>query len=108
MKNYASVLSAEDVLDRWSKVETKVKALAADRALALVEKVKAKASQDDLSKKQIDNLVNFFRSLTGEQQMALYNGILGCGNNSNLVPFHKQVSGEIIGIINKAQAVSKK
>jgi hypothetical protein len=108
VKNYASVLSAEDVLDRWSKNEDKVKGLAADRALALVEKVKAKATQDDLGKKQIDNLVNFFRALTGEQQMALYNGILGCGNNSNLVPFHKQVSGEIIGIINKAQAVSKK
>ena len=108
VKNYASVLTAEDVLDRWSKVEPKVKALSADRALALVEKVKAKAASDDLTKKQIDNLVNFFRTLTGEQQMALYNGILGCGNNSNLVPFHKQVGTEILSIINRAQAVNKK
>lgn len=108
VKSYASVLTAEDVLDRWTKSEPKVKGLSADRTLALVEKVKARVGGEDLTKKQVDNLVSFFRALTGEQQMALYNGVLGCGNNANLVPFHKQVSGEILSIINRAQSVSKK
>jgi hypothetical protein len=108
VKSYQSVLTAEDVLDRWKKSEDKVKALATDRLMALVEKVKGAVAKDDLTQKQVDNLVAFFRSVTGEQQMALYNGVLGCGNNTNLVRFHKQVSGEILSIINKAQSVSKK
>ena len=108
VKNYQSVLTAEDVLDRWKKSEDKVKALTTDRLMALVEKVKGAVGKDDLTSKQVDSLVLFFRSITGEQQMALYNGVLGCGNNSNLVKFHKQVSGEILGIINKAQAVNAK
>jgi hypothetical protein len=108
VKSYQSVLTAEDVLDRWKKSEDKVKALATDRLMALVEKVKGAVAKDDLTQKQVDNLVAFFRSVTGEQQMALYNGVLGCGNNTNLVRFHKQVSGEILSIINKAQSVSKR
>jgi hypothetical protein len=108
VKSYQSVLTAEDVLDRWKKNEDKVKGLATDRLMALVEKVKGAVAKDDLTQKQVDNLVAFFRSVTGEQQMALYNGVLGCGNNTNLVRFHKQVSGEILSIINKAQSVSKR
>ena len=108
VKSYQSVLTAEDVLDRWKKNEDKVKGLATDRLMALVEKVKGAVAKDDLTQKQVDNLVAFFRSVTGEQQMALYNGVLGCGNNTNLVRFHKQVSGEILSIINKAQSVNAK
>jgi hypothetical protein len=108
VKNYQSDLTAEDVLDRWKTNETKVKALSTDRTLALVEKVKAHVSSGDLTQKQVDNLVNLFRTLTGEQKMALYNGVLGCGNNKNLVRFHKEVSGEIIETITKAHALSSK
>lgn len=108
VKSYQSILTAEDVLDRWKTNESKVKALSTDRTLALVEKVKARVAGDDLTQKQVDNLVNLFRTLTGEQRMALYNGVLGCGNNKNLVRFHKEVAGEILETITKAHALSSK
>jgi hypothetical protein len=108
VKSYQSVLTAEDVLDRWKTNEAKVKGLSTDRTLALVEKVKGHVTANDLTAKQIGNLVELFRSLTGEQKMALYNGVLGCGNNKNLVRFHKEVGQEILETINKAQAVQKK
>jgi hypothetical protein len=108
VKSYQSVLTAEDVLDRWKTNEAKVKGLSTDRTLALVEKVKAHVAANDLTAKQVGNLVERFRGLTGEQKMALYNGVLGCGNNKNLVRFHKEVSGEILETINKAQSVQKK
>ena len=74
----------------------------------LVEKVKAHVAANDLTAKQVTNLVELVRGLTGEQKMALYNGVLGCGNNKNLVRFHKEVSSEILETINKAQSVQKK
>ena len=85
-----------------------MKGLSTDRTLALVEKVKAHVAANDLTAKQVGNLVELFRGLTGEQKMSLYNGVLGCGNNKNLVRFHKEVSGEILETINKAQSVQKK
>lgn len=108
VKNYQSVLTAEDVLNGWKKNEDKVKGLSTDRLMALVEKVKVYVGENDLTAKGIDNLTSFFRSITGEQQMALYNGILGCNNSKNLVRFHKEVSAEILGIIQKAQSVNAK
>ena len=108
VKYYQSILTAEDVLDRWKTNEAKVKGLSTDRTLALVEKVKAHVAANDLTAKQVGNLVELFRGLTGEQKMALYNGVLGCGHNKNLVRFHKEVSGEILETIAKAQSVSKK
>jgi len=108
VKSYQSILTAEDVLDRWKTNEAKVKGLSTDRTLALVEKVKAHVAANDLTAKQVGNLVELFRGLTGEQKMSLYNGVLGCGNNKNLVRFHKEVSGEILETINKAQSVQKK
>jgi hypothetical protein len=108
VKTLQNMITAEDVIDRWSKFESKVAALSTDKQLALIEKVKTAVAKEDLKQKQIDNLVSFWRTLTGELQMALFNGVLGCGNNANLVKFHKQVGQDILGVITKAQAAGSK
>ena len=108
VKNYASVITAADILDNWKKVGGKVKDLPTDKKLAIIEKIKdnCKVTKWDLN--QIANLKGFFDCLTGECKMALYNGVLSSGNTGNLTGFHSLVKDQIMQVINSAQAVSKK
>jgi hypothetical protein len=108
VKNYASVVTAEDILDRWKKHADKVAALPTEKKLAIVEKVKEHCKGNKWTLSQATNLKGFFDTLTGECKMSLYNGVLASGNTGNLTLFHGMVKEEIMGVINRAQAVAKK
>jgi hypothetical protein len=89
-------------------VAKKVEDLPTEKKLAIVEKLKdhCKGNRWDLT--QVANLKGFFDCLTGECKMSLYNGVLASGNTANLTAFHGLVKDEIMGVINRAQAVAKK
>ena len=108
VKNYASVITAEDVLDKWKKVKEKVELLPTEKKLAIIEKLKDHCKGNKWDLHQVANLKGFFDTLTGECKMSLYNGVLASGNTGNLTAFHGLVKDEIMGVINRAQAVAKK
>ena len=108
VKNYASVITAEDILNNWKKVGDKVNALPTEKKLAIIEKVKDHCKGNKWDLNQVANLKGFFDGLTGECKMSLYNGVLASGNTGNLTNFHKLVKDEIMGVINRAQSVAKK
>ena len=108
VKNYASVITAEDILDGWKKHSKKVADLPTEKKLAIIEKVKDHCKANKWSLTQVANLKSFFDCLTGECKMSLYNGVLASGNTGNLTGFHGMVKDEIMDVINRAQAVAKK
>ena len=108
VKNYQSVITAEDILDNWKKVAAKVKDLPTEKKLSIIEKVKDHCKRNKWNLNQVANLKSFFETLTGECKMSLYNGVLASGNTGNLTSFHGLVKDEIMGVINAAQAVAKK
>ena len=108
VKNYQSVITAEDILVNWKKVAAKVKDLPTEKKLSIIEKVKDHCKRNKWNLNQVANLKSFFETLTGECKMSLYNGVLASGNTSNLTSFHGLVKDEIMGVINAAQAVAKK
>lgn len=108
VKNYASVLTAEDILDSWKKHSKKVADLPTEKKLSIIEKVKDHCKANKWTLTQSANLKGFFDTLTGECKMSLYNGVLASGNTGNLTAFHGLVKDEIMGVINAAQAVARK
>lgn len=108
VKRYENNFTAADVLDKWSKSSKSIKKLSTERHLALIEKIKNNCIEDDWSLSQVNNLHKFFKTLTGELKMNLYNAVLSTSKTSNIQMLHSHVSREIMELINAAQAASKK
>lgn len=106
--NYASVITAEDILDCWDQVKDNVTKLTIEKNLAIIEKVKNHCGNNKWTLNQVGNLKEFFDSLTGEGKMALYNSIMSAGNTKNLHSFHKLVKDEVMSLVQQAQAVASK
>lgn len=108
VKNYESVISAEDVLDRWSKVSSKISDLTMEKRLAIIEKLKVHCAENEWSEKQLSNLKNFFDLLTNEAKMNLFTSLMATNRALNIVRFNKLVTTEIMKMINEANAVASK
>jgi hypothetical protein len=102
VKNYESIITAADVLDRWDSISDKVVKLTTEKKLTIVEKIKDINPTQTFTNAQGDNLVKFFKTLTGECKLVLFNAILNGGNIKNLVPFHSAVGKEILTLIQAA------
>lgn len=107
--SYQSMVTAEDVLDRWTPaLEKKVRGLTTEKHLAIIEKLKDNCKSSEWTLGQVQNIHGFFSTLTGDLKVALFNGILGTGRTKNVSKFHHLVGAEIMEHINAAQKVSKK
>ncbi len=108
VKNYSSVITAEDILDRWAKVETRISELSTERKMAIVEKVKDHSKENKWTLAQAGNLKKFFDALTGEGKMAMHSGVMSSGNSNNIKLFHGLVKDQIMSVIQAAQAINDK
>ena len=108
VKNYSSVITAEDVLDRWSKVKTRIGELSTERNMAIIEKIKDHSKENKWTLSQAGNLKKFFDVLTGECKMALHSGVMSSDNSNNIKMFHGLVKDQIMSVIQAAQAINDK
>jgi hypothetical protein len=106
IKEYDSVISAEDIVDRWKTVEKKIAKLPAERILAIIEKVGNLCKEKELTLTQVQNLGNFGAVVSGEQVMALWSAVSG-GKQTNTVKFHKFIQPRILEVATKANSVKK-
>ena len=106
IKEYDSVISAEDIVDRWKSFEKKVAKLPAEKVLAIVEKVGNLCKEKELTLPQIQNLGAFGQSVSGEQVMALWSAV-SSGKQANTVKFHKFIQPRILEVATKANSVKK-
>ena len=104
MEKYQSIISAEDLLNGKAE-EAKLKKLKQSEISQLVDKVIAHCEKNKWTKDQVDRVVWWLKDvLPGEQQMALYNGVLNTRNMDNIRPFHAPLGNMIVDIINAAKA----
>jgi hypothetical protein len=106
IKEYDSVISAEDITDRWKSTEKKIAKLPAEKVLAIIEKIGNLCKEKDLTLPQIQNLGNFGGIISGEQVMALWSAVSG-GRQGNTVKFHKFIQPRILEVATKANQTKK-
>jgi len=108
VKNYDALITAEDVLDRWSKFSKRVEELTMEKRLGLIEKIKVHCATNDWSSNQMLNLKKFFDVLSGEAKMNLFTSMMSTNKSENLVRFNTLVNSEIMRIIQQANALDTK
>jgi hypothetical protein len=97
VKEYSRVLTAEDILDRWSECADRVKAQGHDAFVALLEKIGNHCKENDWTQPQIDNLAEFGEScLSGEDHILLYSKIMLARNLNNIKLWHGSKLTEIV------------
>jgi hypothetical protein len=106
IKNYDSVITAEDIVERWSKFEKKVSKLPAEKVLSIIEKIKVLCKDRDLTLDQVKNLGAFGNAISGEQVMSLWSAVSD-GRQGNTVKFHKLIQSRILELATKANSVKK-
>jgi hypothetical protein len=106
IKEYDSVISAEDIVDRWKSFEKKVAKLPAEKVLAVIEKIGNLCKEKELTLTQIQNLGAFGQVVSGEQVMALWSSV-SSGKQANTVKFHKFIQPRILEVATKANGVKK-
>ena len=108
VEKYQNIISAEDLLNGKAD-EAKLKKLKQSEISQLVDKVVAHCEKNKWTKAQVDKVVWWLKDvLPGEQQMALYNGILNTRNMDNIRPFHAPLGNMIVDIINAAKSKTSK
>jgi hypothetical protein len=106
LEKYQNIISAEDLIDGRAD-EAKLRKLKQSEISQLIDKVVAHCVKNKWTKAQVDRVVWWLKDvLPGEQQMALYNGILNTCNMDNIRPFHAPLGSMIVDIINAAKARS--
>ena len=107
--NYQSMITAEDVLNRWSpNLEKKILSLTSEKHLAIIEKVKDHCKVNNWDLDHVKNLKSFFDILTGDLKMALYNGVLSTARTSNVSKFHSMTQTQIMEVVGAAQKIAQK
>ena len=106
IKEYESVISAEDITDRWSKFGDKVAKLPAEKVLSIVEKLGNLCKEKELTLTQIQNIGHFGHAISGEQVMALWSAV-SSGKQSNTQKFHKFIQGRILEVATKANQTKR-
>ena len=104
VENYELVLSAEDILDRWSEIEDRIGELNASGHSALIEKLATNCKDTKWKARQAKNVARYAEVLSGELMVSLWNS---CSKTQNL-PNIKQLHG-ILGtkIVTAVQASRK-
>jgi hypothetical protein len=102
VKNYDSVISAEDILDNWKKVKSKVDKLNADKQNAISEKILVHCKDHSWSDTQVQNVAAFIKSTSSEQTVAFFNKVMETNNVGNIRALHKILGPELLRAVTAA------
>lgn len=102
VEKYENVITAEDVLNGKVKVE-KAAGLRASDLSALTDKIVTHCKNNIWTEPQVKRVLELLKSVGGEHQMSLYNGILGTKKLQNIQHFHGPVGLEIVALIQAAR-----
>jgi len=107
VKNYESILSAEDVLIRWKETKPKISKLTADKQNALMEKLIVSCKKGQWTPEQAQNVAAFAKAVSAEMTISFFNKVMETNQIENIRNLHKLIGPEIIKNIHAATAVKK-
>jgi len=103
VESYSRVVTAEDVLDQFSAKADILKALKASEMASLTEKIARHAKENTWTAAQVKNLESFVDLLSGEQLIALWNAISGCGNLKVVQACHPFMGQRVVATVQAAR-----
>jgi hypothetical protein len=106
VSKYEMVLSAEDVLDRFEKVEDRVKASTASGLAAVIEKIADHCKREAWSVTQANNVAAFTGVITGELLVQLWNAVSASGNLPNIQKLHKKIGKRVVEAVKAGREVA--
>lgn len=107
VKNYESILSADDVLIRWKENKAKIGKLTADKQNALMEKLIISCKKAPWSQEAVNNVAAFAKSVSAEMTVSFFNKVMETNQLENIRNLHKHIGPELIKNITAATAVKK-
>ena len=105
--NLDKYLSAEDILNRWGKVKSKINKLGNEKFNILIEKLSEHATQNEWTARQAKNSTAFMKILPAELKIVLWSSIVDHEkrNLKNIKLFHKYCRDIIIEAVNMKEDV---
>jgi hypothetical protein len=105
VSKYESVLSAEDVLDRFEEVTDRVKAATASAQTALIDKLADNCKKNAWTVAQANNVAAFAGIITGELLVQMWNSISASGNLANIQKVHKKIGKRVVEAVKAGREV---
>ena len=105
IKNYDSNISAEDVLDGWKSVKSRVTKLSDDRKNALIEKLVDHCSGNEWFVTQARNACSFVEDLSGEMLVSFFNAVMATNNVPNIRTVHGFIGMKVVEAVTSAEQV---
>lgn len=103
---YEMVLSAEDILERFEKVEDRVKASTASGLAAVIEKLADHCKKNAWTVAQANNVAAFSAIITGELLVQLWNAVSASGNLGNIQKLHKKIGKRVVEAVKAGREVA--
>lgn len=103
---YEMVLSAEDILERFEKVEDRVKASTASGLASVIEKLADHCKKNAWSVSQANNVAAFTGIITGELLVQLWNAVSASGNLANIQKLHKKIGKRVVEAVKAGREVA--
>ena len=105
VENYESVISAEDILDRWEDVEDKCKDLNAEGQGALIDKLSTHFAENEWKKRQAENAGAFADTLSDELLVHFWNSCTKSSNVPNIQKLHKLLGQRVVEAVKSSRNV---
>ncbi len=102
-KNYEMNVSAEDVIERWEDVESKVADMSTDRRFSLVDGIVEWCNNNELNVTGAHSLGKFAALLSGEELVSLWTKVSACGNIPNIKLLHSQIGKKVVEVVQRAR-----
>ena len=106
IKSYDSIITAEDIVNSWKKIEKKIAKVSAEKILQVVEKIGNFCKDNELTTDQAKNLSAFAHAISGEQLLSLWNAV-STGKHKNVAKFHALIRERFMTVISQASELKK-
>ena len=105
--NYESIVTAEDILERWDDVAETVKEMNAEGKAALVEKLADHCTDNKWSAKHAKGLKAFTDTLSDEMLVHAWNKVLATSNIPNIQRVHKLLGKRVLDAVKASRELEK-
>jgi hypothetical protein len=100
VRNYNTILTAENILDDLENYVEKIKKIDNDKLNALLGKIYEHACLNDWTQDQAANCAIFAKLISQEMLIYLWNQISKCKREKNVIALHKFIATELVNVIN--------
>ena len=96
VENYETVVSAEDILDRWDDVKDTVVEMNAEGQGTIIEKLAAHFEENEWKQKQANNVGKFTETLNDELLVHCWNKMVATNQIPNIQKLHKLIGQRVV------------